>query len=111
MEIDRSKIRSIAQKCVWYTSVSWNKFKETGQRTRFEELKRDDKNYYLTVAEIGLAYCEKWEFNPVCPYITNTVVFPAYLFEEREEKERHGIRINKTFKITPRPNKKFNKYS
>ena len=109
MEIDRSKIRSIAQKCVWYTSGNWNKFKETGQRTRFEELKRDDKNYYLAVAEIGLAYCEKWEFNPVCPYITNTVVFPAYLFRDKEEK--HGIRTNKTFKITSRRYKKFNKFS
>ena len=111
MEINRARIRSIAQKCVWYTSGNWNKFKETGQRTRFEELKRNDKNYYLMVAEVGLAYCEKWEFNPVCPYIINTVVFPAYLFKDKDKEEKHGIRTNKTFKVTSRGDKKFNKFS
>ena len=28
-KIYRKKIQRIAEKCVWYTSVNWNRFKET----------------------------------------------------------------------------------
>ena len=89
MEIDKKKIRSITQRMVWYTSVNWEKYKQHKQRTGFEELSRNDKGYYLSIAQIGLEYCDKWEFNPMCPYITNTVVYPAYLFKEREEKKNY----------------------
>ena len=40
------------------------------------------------VAENGLEYCTKWRFNPVVPYIINTVVYPAYLFSDKPKEVR-----------------------
>ena len=83
---DKNKLRSIAQRMVWYTSVNWKKYKRHKKRTSFEELPKDEKGYFLLHAQICLDYCTKWEFNPVVPYITNTVVYPAHLFKEREDR-------------------------
>jgi len=83
---DKNKLRSIAQRMVWHTSINWKKYKQHRKRTSFEELPKSEKQYFLMIAQVGLEYCIEWKFNPVCPYITNTVVYPSYLFKEREDK-------------------------
>ncbi len=83
----RKKIQRIAERCVWYTSTTWERFRIEKKRTSFHELNKSDKNWYLMVAEQGLEYCTKWEFNPVVPYIINTVVYPAYLFSNEPRKQ------------------------
>ena len=84
----RKKIQRIAEKCVWYTSINWNRFRETKKRTSFHELNKNNKSWYIMVAENGLDYCTKWKFNPTVPYIINTVVYPAFLFSDKPKKER-----------------------
>ena len=88
----RKRIRSIAEQCVWYTSVNWNRYKEKKERTSFKQLTKSDQDYYLSVAQMGLEYCEKWEFNSMCPYITNTVVYPAFLFSDKPRKEKRYVK-------------------
>ena len=88
----RKRIRSIAEQCVWYTSVNWNRYKEKKERTSFKQLTKSDQDYYLSVAQVGLEYCEKWEFNSMCPYITNTVVYPAFLFSDKPRKEKRYVK-------------------
>ena len=41
------------------------------------------------VAENGLEYCTKWKFNPMTPFIINTVVYPVYLFKPTEERRNY----------------------
>ena len=85
----RAKIKKIAEKCVWYTSATWNRYKETKKRTSFNELNKNEKSWYLMVAENGLEYCTKWKFNPMAPFIINTVVYPVYLFKPTEERRNY----------------------
>jgi len=86
-EVFNEKIRKIAEQCVWYTSANWNRYKERKERTSFKELTKSEQDYYLHIAQMGLEHCEKWEFNSMCPYITNTVVYPAFLFLDEPKKE------------------------
>ena len=84
----RKKIQRIAEKCVWYTSTTWERFRLEKKRTSFHELSRKDISWYIMVAECGLEYCTKWEFNPVVPYIINTVVYPPHLFSNKPREEK-----------------------
>ena len=86
------KIRRIAEQCVWYTSVTWNRYREKKERTSFKELTKSEQNYHLHIAQVGLEYCKKWKFNSMCPYITNTVVYPAYLFSDKPRKEKRYVK-------------------
>ena len=85
------KIRKIAENCVWYTSAIWNRYEEKKERTSFKELTESEQQYYLCMVQVGLEYCKKWKFNPMCPYVTNTIVYPAFLFSDEPRKEKkHG---------------------
>ena len=84
----RKKLQLIAEKCVWYTSNNWERYRLEKRRTSFHELNKKDKSWYLMVAENGLEYCTKWRFNPVVHYIINTVVYPAYLFSDKPKEVR-----------------------
>ena len=86
------KIRRIAEQCVWYTSVTWNRYREKKERTSFKELTKSEQNYHLHIAQVGLEYCKKWKLNSMCPYITNTVVYPAYLFSDKPRKEKRYVK-------------------
>ena len=86
------RIRNIAEQCVWYTSVTWNRYKEKKERTSFRELTKSEQDYYLSVVQVGLEYCKKWKFNSMCPYITNTVVYPAFLFLDKPRKEKKYVK-------------------
>lgn len=86
------KIRRIAEQCVWYTSAIWKRYSEKKERTSFKELTKSEQGYYLHIAQEGLKYCEKWEFNPMCPYIVNTIVYPAFLFTNKPRKEKKYVK-------------------
>ena len=49
----RKKIQRIAEKCVWYTSTTWERFRIEKKRTSFHELNRKDNPVVVGLLILG----------------------------------------------------------